>query len=317
MREADTTGFGVAGARVPWAAVIGFVVLACGLAWLVCLPLWMGEGLGHPWAPLLLPVMMFTPTLAVVAVLLIWGIPVTGARLRALGMWPLRPARRVVWMMVAGWLAPPLLVAASLLVAWMLGWVVIDPSASLVAGQLAQVLPPGTPAPPIELLVALQLAAIPFGALVNSAFAFGEELGWRGWLLPALRPLGTWPALLVSGVIWGLWHTPIILLGYNFGRTDAIGVLFMIGGCVVWGILLGWVRLRSASLWPAVLAHGALNAAGGMVLLVAAGAPDLALVGPLGVAVWIVGAVVIAGLWAAGQFRVQPELAPMPARQRP
>jgi peptidoglycan/LPS O-acetylase OafA/YrhL len=101
----------------------------------------------------------------------------------------------------------------------------------------------------------------------------------------------------------------VILLGYNFGRTDITGVLFMVGGCVAWGALLGWLRLRSASVWPAVIAHGALNASGGLVMLVAAGAPDLALAGPLGVAAWIVLAVVIAVLAATGQFRPQPELA--------
>ncbi len=98
--------------------------------------------------------------------------------------------------------------------------------------------------------------------------------------------------------------------------TDITGVLFMIGGAVAWGILFGWLRLRSASVWPAVFAHGALNAAGGMIAVVfAAGTTyDLALAGPLGVAGWIVCAVVIAILALTGQFRRQPELAGMRGR---
>ena len=132
--------------------------------------------------------------------------------------------------------------------------------------------------------------------------------------MPALRPLGTWPTLLLSGAIWGLWHSPIILLGYNFGRTDITGVLFMVGGCVAWGILLGWLRLRSASLWPAVIAHGSLNAAAGLIVLFAATQPDMALAGPLGVAAWIVIAVVVLVLVLTGQFRKQPELADAPGR---
>lgn len=110
-------------------------------------------------------------------------------------------------------------------------------------------------------------------------------------------------------MIWGVWHSPIILLGYNFGRTDITGILFMIGGCVAWGVLLGWLRLRSASVWPAVIAHGSLNAAAGLILIVAATQPDLALAGPLGVATWVVLALVAVVLQLTGQFRAQPELA--------
>lgn len=69
---------------------------------------------------------------------------------------------------------------------------------------------------PVGTLVALQLALMPGAAFINLLPALGEELGWRGWLLPKPLPLGTLPALLVSGVIWGLWHAPIILLGYNY-----------------------------------------------------------------------------------------------------
>ncbi len=86
----------------------------------------------------------------------------------------------------------------------------------------------------------------------------------------------------------------------------------MIGGCVAWGVLFGWLRLRSGSLWPAVVAHGALNAAAGLVVIVAAEQPDLALAGPLGVAGWIVAAVVALVLVLTGQFRRQPELAAPP-----
>lgn len=291
--------------RVRWGAVGAFVALALGLAWLVALPLWLGEGLASPLAAPLLTAMMFTPTIAALIVMFAFRAPRAG-RLRFLGMWPLRPAGRFVLFLVIGLFAPILLVAATVAVAAALGWVRLDlVGFSGFAAQLDAVLPPGTALPPIGVLVAVQLASIPIGALVNSIFAAGEELGWRGWLQTALRPLGVWPALLLTGAIWGLWHAPVILLGYNFGRPDAVGLLLMVGGCLAWGVLLGWMRLRCASVWPAALAHGCLNAVAGAVLLVAAAgpAPDMALAGPLGVAAWIVLAVVVGVLSLTGQFR--------------
>ncbi len=301
--------------RIRPIVTIAFVVLACALAWLVVLPLWLGGGLADPLAGVLIPVMMFTPALAVLIVAR--GIP-KGQRLRILGIWPLRPAKRVIWLSVAALFGPVVLVAASVAVAAACGWVGLDLLGfSGFAETLAAALPEGVPMPPVGVLIVAQLASIPVAAAtINAVMAFGEELGWRGLLVPALRPLGTWPALIVSGTIWGLWHAPVILLGYNFGRTDITGVLFMIGGCIAWGVLFGWLRLRSASVWPAVFAHGALNAAGGMIVLFsAAGAPfDMALVGPLGVAGWIVCAVVIVILALCGQFRRQPELDGAPIR---
>ncbi len=299
---------------VRWWPVAAFILISCALAWIVSLPLWFGDGLAEPISGVLLPIMMTTPAVAALIVTFTMRVPDRGDRLRFLGLWPLRPAKRVVWLMVLAWLAPPVLVALSIALAAALGFVQLDLTFTAFAAELEKALPEGSPMPPIGVVVAAQVAGIPLAALVNSLFAFGEELGWRGWLLPALRPLGTWPALVLSGAIWGFWHTPIILLGYNFGRTDVTGVLFMIVGCVAWGILLGWLRLRSASVWPAVIAHGSLNAAGGLIVIVAAAQPDLALAGPLGVSGWIVIAVVTVVLIATGQFRRQPELADAPGR---
>ncbi|MBP5803796.1 CPBP family intramembrane metalloprotease [Microbacterium maritypicum] len=300
--------------RVPWTAVIVFVAVSFALAWLVALPLWLGDGLAEPSSVLLLPVVMFTPAVAALVVTFVMRVPARGQRARFLGLWPMRPAKRVIWLMVAGWLVPPLLVGLGILLSAALGFVQLDLTFAAFAAELEKAVPAGTPLPPVQVIVFAQLAMIPVGGLFNSLFAFGEELGWRGWLLPALRPLGTWPALILSGVIWGAWHSPVILLGYNFGRTDLTGVLFMIGGCVAWGILLGWVRLRSASVWPAVIAHGSLNAAAGFVLIVAATQPDMALAGPLGVATWVVLALLTVVLVLTGQFRAQPELADAPGR---
>lgn len=294
--------------RVPWPAVATFTLVACALAWLVALPLWVGDGLASPFFAPLAVVVMWTPAVAVLVVARVLKVPAR-ERLRALGVRPLRPLRRTLGLTALGLVVPLVVVAATVLLAAALGLVQLDlVGFSGFAAQLERTLPAGSDLPPVGLLVAVQLLTLPFAALLNSVAALGEEVGWRGWLLPALLPLGTWPALLVSGVVWGLWHAPLILLGYNFARPDAVGVLLMVGGCVAWGVLLGWLRLRSGSLWPPVVAHGALNAVAGLVaVLVAAGeTPDLALVGPLGVVAWGLLAVVAVVLVATGQLRRRP-----------
>lgn len=310
--------------RVPWAAVAVFVVLSFGLAWAVSLPIWLTGGPESPQLGALLTVvgmvMMYTPAAATLVVVLMLKVP-RWERLRFLGMWPLRPAKRVVWFVVAAIFVPPVIVAAGVFLSAAFGLTSLDlfgfsGYAAMIDAQLAALDPAlrqdAGELPPMGLLVTIQLLSIPVGSLINSVFAFGEEIGWRGWLLPALLPLGTWPALVISGVIWGLWHSPLILLGYNFGFIDWRGVALMVGGCVAWGALLGWARLRSGSVWPAVVGHGALNAAAGLgLLLVASGAEmQMWLVGPLGVVVWAVIAVVVLVLVLTGQFREQPELAP-------
>ncbi len=306
--------------QVPWRAVIVFTTVAMGLAWVAALPLWLLDSERPGYQALFGAIasgMMFTPLIATSVVVFLLKCP-QEQRPRLLGIWPLRPAGRVVWFIVLGMFAPILLVSFSVWVATLLGWLELDLVSfsgftELLNEQLA---PMGMDAsslglPPMSLLVIAQIASIPIGALFNCLFAFGEEVGWRGWLLPALRPLGTWASLLISSVIWGLWHAPVILLGYNFDRTDVVGLLLMVVGCAAWGVFFGWLRLRSASLWPAVIAHGSLNAAAGLFMLLgAAGAqPDAALVSPLGVAGWIVLAVTSVILFACGQFKKQPVLA--------
>ncbi|MFP3468132.1 CPBP family intramembrane glutamate endopeptidase, partial [Leifsonia sp. SIMBA_070] len=66
-----------------------FVVVACVLAWLVALPLWLGDGLAEPMSVFLLPVMMFTPAIAVLVVTFAMRVPARGQRARFLGLWPL------------------------------------------------------------------------------------------------------------------------------------------------------------------------------------------------------------------------------------
>ncbi len=311
-------------ARVPWGAVALFVGLALGLAWLIALPLWLRGPEDPGFAPLFsitAQAMMFTPALAALAVVFLMRSPRTN-RARLLGLWPLRPAARVVWFIVGALVVPPLVVAGSVAIAAACGWVTLDlVNFSGFQETIAATVPESALSlmPPVGTLVALQLLAIPLGTVINSVLAFGEELGWRGWLLPALRPLGVWPALIGSGVVWGLWHAPVILLGYNFGLTDWRGVALMIIGCVAWGILLGWSRLRSGSVWPAVVGHAALNASGSLVLLVAAAGVELnpVLVVPVGVAGWLAIALVVVVLVLTGQFSParEPELAgPKPSR---
>lgn len=248
--------------RVPWRAVAAFLVIAFAGAWLVELPLWLsGTGIEgadpHLFANLTLG-MMWTPTLgALVAVFLIQR---PDHPIRMLGLSP-RPVLRTL-----GYLALIIVVAVAiqLVGGWISGAVGLFPLAPglgegyLIDEWIAQGGDPGTPPAVAAIVTAVQLALV--GTITAVVATFGEELGWRGFLTPALRPLGKWPMMLISAVIWGLWHAPLILLGYNFQDRTPLGLLYMVMFCFATGLGLAWLRIRSESVWPAVFGHGVLNA---------------------------------------------------------
>lgn len=101
----------------------------------------------------------------------------------------------------------------------------------------------------------------PFANLLN---CFGEEWGWRGYLLPKLmKQFKIVPALLLNGAIWGVWHMPLIIMGHNYGvgykGYPVVGILAMCVFCIVIGIILSYVTIKTESCIPAVMGHGMLN----------------------------------------------------------
>lgn len=133
-------------------------------------------------------------------------------------------------------------------------------AADVAPEALASQMPP-TPV----LLGATLVSALAIAPFLNAIPAFGEELGWRGMLYPALAEHMTErSAAVVSGVVWGLWHAPAIAMGHNYGMGyegfPVAGVLTMTLLCTAMSCWLSLLRTRSGSVWPCALAHGAFNA---------------------------------------------------------
>ena len=112
---------------------------------------------------------------------------------------------------------------------------------------------------------------------------FGEEFGWRAYLLPKLLPLGARKAVLLVGAIWAVWHWPYVFMGYeywfNYWGAPVVGPLLWLVICVYFSTFLAWVTLRSGSVWPAALGHGVINALASLMVYFTRGEPEW-LIGP-------------------------------------
>ena len=264
-------------------ALTSFLLITFAFSWIL---------FGLPWffkdSPSFLAIMqasfavaMWGPGLAaILTTLRVEKQPFASLRLNTLG-----PKRFYLW----AWLLPQFLTLLTLGVTLLLRTAEFDPALSIMRDALAKA-PAGTQVPSPQQALALQLAfGATFAPLINILFALGEELGWRGFLLPHLLPLGQWPAILISGAIWGFWHAPTTLLfGYNFPQHPYLGVLAMIVGCTLLGTVLSWMYLNTRSPWTTALAHGAVNAAPGLAIFFLKPSFDTALGGSLlGLAGWI------------------------------
>lgn len=133
----------------------------------------------------------------------------------------------------------------------------------------------GSPQPDISLpmlTVAQIIAAVTYAPIINTFVALGEEIGWRGFLFPELSRKYSRPkAHIIVGIIWGLWHTPINMMGHNYGLEYSgypwLGIIAMSIFCFAAGVILSWLTEKSGTIWTAALGHGAINAVAGIPML--------------------------------------------------
>lgn len=143
-------------------------------------------------------------------------------------------------------------------------------------------------------IISQSAASIVFAPILNFIACLGEEWGWRGYLLPKMaKEFSLIPLMLLSGLIWGLWHAPIIAGGHNYGFNYVgypyTGILMMCLFCVSVGVLLSYITMKTNSCIGAVIAHGSINGIasvgtyfttdGGMMLL---GPSAVGLIGGMG-----------------------------------
>jgi membrane protease YdiL (CAAX protease family) len=193
----------------------------------------------------------------------------------------LRPNLRAAWPYYAvAWFAPAVLTVLGAALYFAVFPAQFDPTmrgfGAALAGQGVEMDP--------ALLLAIQVAsALTVGTAINTLFAFGEEFGWRAYLLPKLLPLGVKRAVVLQGVVWGVWHWPATAMGYNYGFDYPgfpwTGMLAFLVFTVGVGTFLAWLTAREGSVWPAAVGHGAVNAIAGISLAFVAGNPS-PLLGP-------------------------------------
>ena len=164
--------------------------------------------------------------------------------------------------------------------------------AQAAGGQTAEV----AAIPNWLLLVIVGVQAVVLGPVLALPIAFGEEYGWRGYLQGELIKIGKVRGILLVGVIWGLWHAPIIAMGHNYPGYPVLGIFLMTLYTIALGFLFGYAMLKSGSVWLAAFLHGLNNQVAAFLLAMIYRPADPVFAFGIGLYGLIVWAIVVAGL---------------------
>ena len=277
-------------------AVIYSVVL-CAISWLAALAFQAAVGTPAPLGYALFgAAYMFLPLIVALVMQLI-----ERSTKDTLGMLRFRPR----W----SWLVGALLVPATLALCALVGMLFAEPvsMAESLRMQITAALgdtPEATAAlaeinkvPGWVMGVATIVSGLLAGATINAVAAFGEEYGWRHYLVSKLRGKKFLPAALFIGIVWGIWHAPMILLfGHNYPNDRIVGIGMMVILCILLGIIELYFVIKSGSVWPSAIIHGIFNGISGMTLLWFPTGSALT-TGMTGVAGFVAMGIIIATLW--------------------
>lgn len=243
-----------------------YLVWAFGIAWLlqIAAGLSFRNGYGIAYA-VLLSLSMFAPLLAAA---------IAGKNLRQLG-WKPRLGKNYGWLLAA-WVLPAILgtIGAAL-------YFVMTPDAWDTTFTYANGLLGAEGVQQLEssglslkqYAVISTASAITCAPFINMLLAVGEEAGWRATMYPELKArFGVTTGRILGGVIWGIWHWPIMLLaGYEYGMTywgaPITGPLLFCVIAAAMGILLDFFYEKTTCIWAPALCHGAINAFAGVPIL--------------------------------------------------
>jgi membrane protease YdiL (CAAX protease family) len=264
-----------------------FLILAFSIAWLCALVIFLNGGLTN--SPEIVPGTGITLALVLLATIYMWGPALAHILTRLITKegWQetyLKPVLKQGWRYwLLGWFGPGILSISGAILYFIYFPNHFDPQLTTLKTQLAAAGLQADLVNPFIYVAAQAGVALLLAPALNFGATFGEEFGWRAYLLPKLKYLGSRKALLISGVIWGIWHWPVIWMGHNYGLDywgyPWAGLLATVWFCVSIGIFFGWLSQKAGSVWPAVFAHGALNGIAGIGLLFVQGSAS-PLLGP-------------------------------------
>lgn len=225
-------------ALLPWAprflTVSGGVLAA--LVVTICLPFWLTD-LDSEILSIATPALQWIPFVVILVVHLAMRPGVRFWRWSAIGVRPVARTIGSAGIALVVFVAVPLL---TIVVASALGLVNIAP---------------------VEGAATAALLVLPL-SIVWMVFAFGEEIGWRGYLTSLLAPLGFWRSTLVIGGFWAAWHLPLTLTYALDGTMPFRDVVSTTVNLLFAAVAISLVRWFSGSVWPAVFAHAVMNTMG-------------------------------------------------------
>jgi len=284
-------------AQIDTRRIIIFLLFAFGIAWTVGLIVYLRGGLVD--SPALIPGTGITEAVVFIALGYMWAPALAHILTRLITKegWKdagVRPNLRERWpAWVLAWFLPTLLVFLGIFIYFAIYPELFDTSLGVLSeliGSAEAQSGQTFPLSPWTILLIQVGQAVLLAPLLNGFFTFGEECGWRAYLQPKLSGLGFRKAVVLVGLIWGLWHAPVIAMGHNFGSdypgAPWTGMLAMTWFTLWASVIFGWLTVKGSSVWPAVIAHASINGiAGTAILLLKPEAQANPLLGPLAVGV--------------------------------